>query len=315
MTATVARTDLAATQLINATLGFAPSEPVVVRRSGTYTALPDEGTVVAPGQSVAVVDGRPIVLMTGAVAAWRPMAQGMTDGDDVRQFEQNLVDLGFGAGVTVDRHYSAATAAAVRRWQRSLGETATGVVADGDVVFDSGPIRVGPPNVTVGAAAQPGQVPFATTSTTREVSAVLETSRQEGISAGETVTVDLPGGQHVPGHVATIGRVATVATNSDQSSPPQPTVPLTVTLDDPSLADDLDQEPVQIELATDSRRGVLAVPVTALLALAGGGYGVEVVPPSGAHRIVAVTPGLYASGMVELTGDSISVGTVVVVAA
>jgi hypothetical protein len=51
-----------------------------------------------------------------------------------------------------------------------------------------------------------------------------------------------------------------------------------------------------------------------LLALAGGGYGVEVVPSSGPHQIIAVSPGLYASGMVELTGDSIAVGAVVVVA-
>jgi hypothetical protein len=182
------------------------------------------------------------------------------------------------------------------------------------VSFISGPIRVGARNAAVGAPAQPGQVPYGTTSTTQVVSAALDTSRQEGISAGQAVMVDLPGGQQAPGHVATVGRVATVASNADQSSSPRPTVPLTITLDDPSVAGDLDQEPVQIELATDSRHGVLAVPVTALLALAGGGYGVEVVPLSGPHRIVAVTPGLYASGMVELAGDSISAGTVVVVA-
>jgi peptidoglycan hydrolase-like protein with peptidoglycan-binding domain len=314
MTATVDRVDLVATQLINATLGFGPSAPVVVRRSGTYTALPGEGTIVAAGQAVAVVDGRPIVLMTGAAAAWRSMGQGMTDGDDVQQLEQNLVDFGFGAGVTIDRHYSAATAAAVRRWQRALGETATGVVADGDVVFLPGPVRVGALNATVGAPAQTGQVPYASTSTARVVSASLDSSRQDGIAPGQPVSVDLLGGQHAPGHVAAIGRVATAAAGADQSSPPRPTVPLTVTLDDPTSAGDLDQVPVQIELATDSRRGVLAVPVTALLALAGGGYGVEVVPPSGPHRIVAVTPGLYASGLVELSADSISAGTVVVVA-
>jgi peptidoglycan hydrolase-like protein with peptidoglycan-binding domain len=314
-TATVTRTDLVATQLINATLGFAPSAPVVVRRAGTYTALPDEGTVVVPGQELAAIDGRPVALMTGSAAAWRPMLQGMTDGDDVQQLEQNLVNLGFGAGVTVDRHFSAATAAAVRRWQRALGESATGVVADGDVVFASGAVRVGAPNATVGALAQAGQAPYATTSTAREVTAAIDTSRQDGISAGQAVTVHLSSGQQVPGRVAAIGRVATVVTNPDPSSPPQPpTVPLTVTLDDPTLAGDLDQQPVQIELTTDARRGVLAVPVTALLALAGGGYGVEVVPPSGPHQIVAVTLGLYASGLVELTGDSISVGTVVVVA-
>jgi peptidoglycan hydrolase-like protein with peptidoglycan-binding domain len=314
-TATVTRTDLAATQLVNATLGFASSSPVMVRRTGTYTWLPAEGTIVAAGQPLAAVDGRPVVLMTGTMAAWRSLALGVVDGDDVAQLEQNLVDLGFGAGVTVDRHFSAATATAVRRWQRADGETATGVVADGDVVFLPGPVRVGESTATVGAPVEPGHAPYGSTSDAREVRATLDSSRQLGVAPGQPVTIDLPGGQHVAGHVAALGRVATVATNPDQGAPGRPTVPLTVTLDDPASAGDLDQEPAQIELTTDARRGVLAVPVTALLALAEGGYGVEVVPPNGPHRIVAVTPGLYASGMVELTSDAVGEGTVVVVAA
>ena len=94
----------------------------------------------------------------------------------------------------------------------------------------------------------------------------------------------------------------------------RPTVPLTITLDDPSVAGELDQQPVQIEFVTESRTNVLTVPVTALVALAEGGYGVEVVPASGPHSIVAVTPGLFASGLVEIVSGAITEGTVVVVA-
>ena len=61
-------------------------------------------------------------------------------------------------------------------------------------------------------------------------------------------------------------------------------------------------------------RGVLAVPVSALLALAGGGYGLEVVTPSGAHRLVGVAAGLFASGQVQVSGPGITAGTRVVVA-
>jgi hypothetical protein len=63
-----------------------------------------------------------------------------------------------------------------------------------------------------------------------------------------------------------------------------------------------------------SARNVLAVPVSALLALAGGGYGLEVVEPSGVHRLVGVTAGLFASGQVQVSGAGVTAGTKVVVA-
>jgi hypothetical protein len=49
----------------------------------------------------------------------------------------------------------------------------------------------------------------------------------------------------------------------------------------------------------------LVVPVDALLALASGGYAVEVVGPGGARHLVAVTPGLFddADGLVQVDGE------------
>jgi len=59
---------------------------------------------------------------------------------------------------------------------------------------------------------------------------------------------------------------------------------------------------------------VLAVPVSALLALQGGGYGLEVVRPDGAHRLVGVRTGIFAGSLVQVSGAGIVVGTRVVVA-
>jgi hypothetical protein len=58
---------------------------------------------------------------------------------------------------------------------------------------------------------------------------------------------------------------------------------------------------------------VLAVPVTSLLALLGGGYAVEVHVSSVATRLVAVEAGVYADGWVEVTGVGLEVGAEVVV--
>ena len=54
------------------------------------------------------------------------------------------------------------------------------------------------------------------------------------------------------------------------------TVELVVSLDQPKATGSLDQAPVDASITTEVRKGVLAVPVNALLALAEGGYAVEV---------------------------------------
>jgi hypothetical protein len=60
--------------------------------------------------------------------------------------------------------------------------------------------------------------------------------------------------------------------------------------------------------------GALVVPVTALLALAEGGYAVEVAEGH-VHRLVAVTLGLFdnADGLVQVSGAGLSAGERVVV--
>ena len=50
------------------------------------------------------------------------------------------------------------------------------------------------------------------------------------------------------------------------------------------------------------------MPVNALLALAEGGYGVRLVDGTTPGRIVAVTTGLFSRGMVEVSGDGLTVG-------
>ena len=136
-TATVMRTDLATTVLTEGTLGFAPSDPVVNRFTGTYTELPPPGTAIAFGQVLYRVDNAPVVLMAGATPAWRAFSSGMADGPDVTELQSDLVALGDATGLFShpSGHFDTATVDAVERWQHANGLPASGAIALGQIVF------------------------------------------------------------------------------------------------------------------------------------------------------------------------------------
>jgi len=296
--ATVVRTDLVATALTGGTLGYAAARPLVNQVAGIYTWLPRPGALVRAGGVLYRVDDTPVTLMAGPVPAWRPFGMGMTDGPDVRQLQAGLIAGHYAGGLftTPTGHYDLATADAVERWQAARGLTVTGWIPLGQVVFLPTAILVGAMNVAAGEAAAPGQRPYQVTTGQRTVTVPLNPTLPPA-TVGESVSIALPSQATVP------GKITAVSSGSGQ---------LTVT---PSGATGTGVNvQVQVSLAVQSARGVLAVPVSALLALAGGGYGLEVVTPSGAHRVVGVTAGLFASGQVQVSGPGITAGTRVVVA-
>jgi hypothetical protein len=270
---------------------------------------------IDPGHPLVAIDGRPVVLLHGGTPAYRDIGPGISDGDDVQELEAALVALGFdpSSTMTVDRHVTDATVAVIDHFQQWFGMPQTGVIALGDVVFEPASVRVGTRHALLGTTPTPGDQPFAATSPERVVSIDLDASRQRGVQVGESVTVDLLDGATGAGTVASLGRVASTPSDS-AGSPARPTVAMTVALADPSATGTFDQQPVQVELATASRQHVLAVPVTALVALAEGGDGLEVVEQSGEHRYVAVTTGLFTDSLVEITSSSVAEGSTVVVA-
>ena len=74
---------------------------------------------------------------------------------------------------------------------------------------------------------------------------------------------------------------------------------------------------MQVAITTATVPYALAVPVNALLALAGGGYAVEVVAADSTHRLLPVSLGLFddADGLVQVTGSGLAAGQKVVVPA
>jgi peptidoglycan hydrolase-like protein with peptidoglycan-binding domain len=248
----------------------------------------------------------------------------MADGPDVAELESNLIANGDAAGLlsVPTAHFSALTALAVTRWQSRLGLAADGQVPLGQVVFLPSAIVVGAETVAAAQAATPGDIPYQVTTATRTVT-VPVTPNVPDTYVGESVSIVLPNGASTRGHIVAVGPAPpSTGTNSSGSSNDgssnggnvtQASAILTIAPDDPAVTGDGVGTSVQVSLPVQSATDVLAVPISALLALAGGGYGLEVVDHGGGHHLVGVTTGLFTASQVQISGSGIDAGTKVVV--
>ncbi len=316
-TSPVTRQDLSAVTPVTATLGYAGSYTVLGQGGGTLTALPSPGQVISQGQELYQVDnGSPVVLLYGTVPDWRALDQGTT-GADVSQLNHDLVDLGYASRADVAAlgwdYYSWETAAGVQNLEEHLGVASPpGSLSLGQVAFEPQALRVSQVTGSLGGSAS-GPV-LTATSDQHAVTIQLDASQQSQVTAGSKVTVTLPDGAATPGVVTSVGTVATTTPGSGASGSTT-TIPVQVTLTDPGTAGTLDQAPVTVNITTASVKNALAVPVTALLAQASGGYQVEVVGPGDTRHWVPVEPGIFddASGLVQVAG-ALTQGQRVVVA-
>jgi multidrug efflux pump subunit AcrA (membrane-fusion protein) len=280
--------------------------------TGVVTQLAEVGSLVKPGDVLYRLDGTfPVVLMTGTVPAWRRLEEGVADGADVAELKSNLKAFGFGPALADDQHWDADTTAAVKRWQSSLGLDETGVIPLGEVIFEPGALRITSRSAALGATIQAGAAVLQASSTTRVVTVALQASLQSKVKTGDPVSVVLPDGKSTSGKVTHVSSVAARAEGAAAGA--APTLTVLVTLDDATAGVTLDQAPVTVNITTATAKDVLAVPISALVQLLGGGYAVQV-KEGDRLRYVGVKTGLFASGFVEISGDGLAEGQTVVVA-
>jgi peptidoglycan hydrolase-like protein with peptidoglycan-binding domain len=157
---TVQRRDLVETDTESGTLSYAGSRTVYDRLSGTITWLPRAGQVIKPGGTLFKVNGHQVTLMNGTTPAYRDLKSSDSAGQDILELNRNLVALGFNPdGIVVDDTWQAATTAGVEAFQASIGESQTGHLSLGTVVFLPGSQQVSTVQGALGASGTSDRTP------------------------------------------------------------------------------------------------------------------------------------------------------------
>mgnify|MGYP001741254261 CR=1 FL=1 len=311
-TATITKGDLVGETTVQGTLHYADSYTLKSAFEGVVTALPTPGTTLTQGSHVYTVAGNNTYLLHGATPAWRAFEEGMSDGEDVTQLETALSELGY-FEATPNAHFDWNTIAAIKKWQKALSLPQSGSLPLGTVLFAPEDLRIGALKARVGDNATMETELFTASSSRQVISANLKLSDQALGIVGNSVTVRLPGSA-----TTTTGTITSVEPPREKDSEEgskettkERIIPITP--DDTSALEGLQEASVSLGLTSQTRTGVLSVPLGALVALSTDQFGVEVVDEKGEIRRVPVTVGLFAGDRVEVSGDEIAEGQRVVV--
>lgn len=301
-TATVRRGDLTESSSTSGTLEYAGDRSLLAETAGTVTWLPASGRIVREGQALYRIDTRPVIRLDGSVPAWRELAAGIDDGADIEQLEEALLRLGYGSdvGMDADGAWAWTTTHAVKEWQEDHDLEETGRLPLGSVVFTAGDVRVSGHLVEKGDRVQPGTGLLDVTGVGRQVALTLQTTQRNLVPIGGPVELSFADGTTAKGRIVDVELVPAPDEQSEDS--------LAVTIEPDgrkarrAISGQLDGASVVVTSTDVIAKDVLLVPVTALVATAEGGYGLEVVA-DGRTRIVPVETGGFADTAVAVSGD------------
>jgi peptidoglycan hydrolase-like protein with peptidoglycan-binding domain len=309
-TTTVRKMDLSDTRTVGGTLGYGRSHAVKGTGSGILTKLPSTGAKVSRGRVLYRVNNQPVVALYGDTPLFRPIGKPGLTGPDVLELRRNLTALGYHSDGPHGDVSDASLLDALKRWQKDLGLPAPGTLGPGQAVVVSGPGRISAVTAQLG---DPVEEPlFSVSSTTKLVTLAMSPADAGALHTGMAVSITLPNGKEVPGKVSAISPTVTGGGaddgGADGGDGNGAQAKETVTVTPNRAVTSYDSATVQVRVTTIARKGALAVPVGALVALHEGGYALQ--RPDGS--LMAATTGLFAGGMVEVKGAGIGAGTTVV---
>lgn len=297
-TVEIVRQDVINSEEVDGVLGYGSPLLLPGGAVGTVTWLPDEGSIIEFGDKLYEIDEQPVILLQGSTPAYRTLERGITDGRDIQQLEEALVALGFAeeAAMSANGEFSSATRSAVKRWQEALGIRETGRIEFGWIVFAPKPIRVARQVVSLGARTSGAVIEV--TRAERRVTVELAADRRDLLNEGLSVEVELPDGRVVAGQVDSVSSVAKRSTDGNGPATFETVISLGSDADG-----GFDEAPVDVRVTEVEARAVLTVPISALLALAEGGFAVEVLSDDGTPSMVPVETGAFSDSVVEIRGD------------
>lgn len=220
---------------------------------------------------------------------------------------QNLAALGYDTGSQAstpsgEERYTQQLADAVKQWQEQVGMTPTGTLGVGQVVVLPGPVRVAATIAQLGDQAS-GKL-LTVSSTEKAVTVAVAATDLTSVVQGAPAEITLPDGRTLPARVTAIGQTVQSDNIAGAGTQATATYDITVTPLHQAQVARLQSAPVEVAFTKATVHGVLAVPVNALLALAGGGYALQ--RTNGA--LIAVHTGLFARGMVQVAGTGLRSG-------
>ena len=268
------------------------------------------------GDVVYLVDDLPVVGIVTDEHFGRDLWWGVADGPDIEAVETYLSAAGYDASgdLQVDETWDGATSEAVEDWKSDLADEYRDVVTD-NTLRTSELIAVPPGTRVENIAPLSDPVPSGAElfwwdlgGTGRVVRANVDIADQAKLALGTVVDVEFPDGTVVAGAVT---HVSTASTLNVMDPTAEPQVEVEIELDEvPESQANLTDLTVDIVIVDRLAAGATVVPANALVATTDGGFAVEVTDGTNTS-FVAVTPGLFADGKVEVSG--IEPGTTVVV--
>jgi hypothetical protein len=297
----IERGDLTSTSEFTGALGFGDSWPLPLTADGIVTGARPLGTVVDFGESLIEIDNHRLFLVEGDVPMFRDLelTSPRVAGEDVAQLQRFLIANGFDRDGTLeaDGVFDNDTRRAVMDWQEATWQQKTGRVTRSEMVFN-------PEQLRIAGEQRIGSVFDQLEVTAWEPTVTVDVANRDRplLVAGTPVTIEFGDGTKVEGTV------------SEQISVPQDdgTTKARSTIEPHG---EVPGEPGEVTIAVDATLAsdVNIVPVGALLALAEGGYAVEVVDGDGSSHLVGVNVGEILDGKAEVSG-AIDVGDSVLVA-
>jgi hypothetical protein len=302
-------TDLTSTVTESCPVGYGEESPLMAQGPGTVTSLPAVEDTVMAGEALYRLDDQPVLLLRGRLPAWRDLTAWMDSGRDIAQAKRALTELGFAtrSEIGTSTAWNWPLSEAIADLRESAGHDRAYSLPRSMFTFGPASIRVAALTATPGLVAAPGTEVLTWTDTAPYVTCETETSQRAYATPDAGVTMTFPDGTEASGVIV------------DVSTKPGET------------PDDLDKLEVSVGVAADVLVSqdtgtlarvalthtvavdVLAVPVTALVALVDGGYGVAKLDGSGSPVYTPVRAGRFAGTLVEITGGDLAAGDQVVV--